>query len=729
MTTPSAIAPGANSFATALGRGDHFSSKGTAKGPASDLASSMANSTGENVSKSSNSGSGDDSTFHSVLNDLYASQDSSPKQNGGLVSKEAHGTTAKGKEAAADKEEAKDTKSAQGSRSGDKQSQDASGLTSATMILPLAHDGTHSRSAFFIPSTNAASQGEATEGNDSQAAADTSAPVPPSLQPASTTASVGPLPISTSNTAISSPDAGKAKTTATERVGTPGSSPSVTDAKLAAAPAEQQPVDDNSFPSVLNQVSAIESTQSNPDTAVPVSGTSTQTNDGKPAADVSLPKAEAAPRSIPLPPAVSAKADPQPVKKDEASAPRDVTSSTTAIPAPIVAEPQPVPVDTSKGTEISSQPQSSAAQPPIEWNTTPANPVQTGDVAFAARLTPNEDSPSAMTASAAASDNSSASDESSVAQPVVPMNEADVMPSAGVKPSARSTIEFLPISAPPSTLQQRESESSASGPQGPDTGTSGTPPPSERFTVEAGAPDQTAPALSQVAQIPGRETTESHPTSDNTPVKIQPKSTVAPALSAAAADSTDVRADAIQSPERPIVQSFAAMSSLPDPGTAKSPDSEIPVKPASDAVEFTSAGPQFTEPKGQSAPPATGKAIAESSQPASESSPTVERGRQAPNIEQAEQSAKPELSPSMMPPAVPAPAITAATAPRVSSPNNPAANPSPAARMQQVLEMPAVPQSSSRDITVRVPDATERGMDVRFVERGGEVRVVRTVGR
>jgi hypothetical protein len=37
------------------------------------------------------------------------------------------------------------------------------------------------------------------------------------------------------------------------------------------------------------------------------------------------------------------------------------------------------------------------------------------------------------------------------------------------------------------------------------------------------------------------------------------------------------------------------------------------------------------------------------------------------------------------------------------------------------------PASSSHDITIRIPDATERGTDVRFVERGGEVHVsVRT---
>ena len=47
--------------------------------------------------------------------------------------------------------------------------------------------------------------------------------------------------------------------------------------------------------------------------------------------------------------------------------------------------------------------------------------------------------------------------------------------------------------------------------------------------------------------------------------------------------------------------------------------------------------------------------------------------------------------------------------------------------MEQVIEPPAAPQTSTRDITVRVPDSTERGTDVRFLERAGEVHVsVRT---
>jgi hypothetical protein len=52
---------------------------------------------------------------------------------------------------------------------------------------------------------------------------------------------------------------------------------------------------------------------------------------------------------------------------------------------------------------------------------------------------------------------------------------------------------------------------------------------------------------------------------------------------------------------------------------------------------------------------------------------------------------------------------------------------SPPVRAEPAVEPPASQPSSSRDITVRIPDSTERGTNVRFVERGSEVHVsVRT---
>jgi hypothetical protein len=52
---------------------------------------------------------------------------------------------------------------------------------------------------------------------------------------------------------------------------------------------------------------------------------------------------------------------------------------------------------------------------------------------------------------------------------------------------------------------------------------------------------------------------------------------------------------------------------------------------------------------------------------------------------------------------------------------------SPAARMDQVQDPPATASNGNHDITIRVPDSTDQGTAVRFVERAGEVHVsVRT---
>jgi hypothetical protein len=60
------------------------------------------------------------------------------------------------------------------------------------------------------------------------------------------------------------------------------------------------------------------------------------------------------------------------------------------------------------------------------------------------------------------------------------------------------------------------------------------------------------------------------------------------------------------------------------------------------------------------------------------------------------------------------------------SDTRPVFTPAPA-RAEPVANPPAAPSSSSRDFTVRIPDATDRGTNVRFVERGSEVHVsVRT---
>jgi len=59
--------------------------------------------------------------------------------------------------------------------------------------------------------------------------------------------------------------------------------------------------------------------------------------------------------------------------------------------------------------------------------------------------------------------------------------------------------------------------------------------------------------------------------------------------------------------------------------------------------------------------------------------------------------------------------------------SQPAPEPLPTPRTQQVIEPPAAPPTSSRDIRVQVPDNNGGSTQVRFLETGGEVRVsVRT---
>jgi hypothetical protein len=81
----------------------------------------------------------------------------------------------------------------------------------------------------------------------------------------------------------------------------------------------------------------------------------------------------------------------------------------------------------------------------------------------------------------------------------------------------------------------------------------------------------------------------------------------------------------------------------------------------------------------------------------------------------------------MRPESMPAPVVAHSQSPAAPRPEAPPVNVPIATRMDHIPEPQAAPAGSPRDITVRIPDDTDRGTDVRFVERGGEVRVsVRT---
>ena len=85
---------------------------------------------------------------------------------------------------------------------------------------------------------------------------------------------------------------------------------------------------------------------------------------------------------------------------------------------------------------------------------------------------------------------------------------------------------------------------------------------------------------------------------------------------------------------------------------------------------------------------------------------------------------KPETDSS---PNLAASSLVPATAALFSTPAPPAAGAPPSARMDEMIDPPAVASGATHDITVRIPDAADQSTAVRFVERGGEIHVsVRT---
>jgi hypothetical protein len=95
-----------------------------------------------------------------------------------------------------------------------------------------------------------------------------------------------------------------------------------------------------------------------------------------------------------------------------------------------------------------------------------------------------------------------------------------------------------------------------------------------------------------------------------------------------------------------------------------------------------------------------------------------------------DQSAKEKMGDRFAKPDVHLPQAHAAVQDRTATPGHnetPPGQLSPTARMEKGIDPPATPPSTNRDITIRIPDSTDQGIAVRFVERAGEVHVsVRT---
>ncbi len=181
--------------------------------------------------------------------------------------------------------------------------------------------------------------------------------------------------------------------------------------------------------------------------------------------------------------------------------------------------------------------------------------------------------------------------------------------------------------------------------------------------------DTSAPAAGnaqpeRAATLPMIEDSKANPPASTGPIAIAAKLTPAeaPATDAPAADAPPADAGDGRSHGQNTLQKQAAAAVLEDPGVKVSAD------PAPE--HFMKAEPAFTPPA-----PAGSSAIE-----------TTAAGKSA----------------------------TGAGASMASQ---------AATQMQPLIEMPAQPQGSGHDITIKLPDASERGMDVRFVERGGEVHV------
>jgi hypothetical protein len=186
-----------------------------------------------------------------------------------------------------------------------------------------------------------------------------------------------------------------------------------------------------------------------------------------------------------------------------------------------------------------------------------------------------------------------------------------------------------------------------------------------------------------------------------------------------------------------LVTTATAPSVTPADSSKDSEDPSIDERPAS---------PPKIDMAQDAAPPTTQPgpiAFAARLTPADQAAPTTDPGpkaqAQSATAQTAQQANPKEIAEAGPEPSEPDGSRTVVTppAPPVATDQPPAspvpktetapANAPTTARIENTVEPPAAPSGSNHDITVRVPDATERGMDIRFVERAGEVRVsVRT---
>lgn len=229
---------------------------------------------------------------------------------------------------------------------------------------------------------------------------------------------------------------------------------------------------------------------------------------------------------------------------------------------------------------------------------------------------------------------------------------------------------------------------------------------------------------------------------------IPPAQVVAAQLQVAQVLAAQVLSSQLQATQAQAAASQAILtqtenaSAEPQPTHVQPPQNQSAQAPASQPEPLAFAvklSPSQTEPQDETVPKAADTAPAHS-QTTSE------------NASQTSSQATTQIAPKEMPAADAATAASQATDPsadraaainsmplptHAATPSEPASSSvkseshpvlMPAvAHMEPVASKPVEPSGSSRDFTVRIPDATDRGTNVRFVERGTEVHVsVRT---
>jgi hypothetical protein len=726
MTTSAGIAPGTNSFSVSPGERGRFSSRGTT----SDSTGGVLSPPDDDSTSSQDSGSSEGSAFHSVLHQFYSSQ----------------------KDAGSDS--TSDTAGGDG-----KNSDDASGSSVAVATLPLIHAGTQFRSTVstlrtLISSSSATSvSGTSVSGTSVQTLAgknpkraNTTASDTGKRLPAETaTAAAAPLPASTftatvlstptpppeDKQSIETPDAtattpaadvqknfekpltqdGTAVRDTVSFLRTPGSSTSGTGVQAVAdtnqqlssaatgttvtpLPATAVSAPSGPIPAASGDSSKVLSPKdgSSSDAALVVPAKDNQTGNERTAARTALPAAEIPSQDRPaIQPRTQKETSPSTAAKPlEQDTTVDAKAPSVQRDAIRVAEkdvPQVVPsgtvnVETVSGTN--NRPVLAHARTRSAVAPTEVSSIRTGDESTTTQgSTIPTNSPTASAESSPVDE----SNFSSVLNQVVSQPDATDAAQSPDSGEIRQTLDppvVNPVALPPPRIAKTRGTSI---PSFASPTTQSEPPPATDANGTRGmaAPVEQVDAAALAGSVSGTKPSESSQARMNValpPIETSTNST-------GAATSGELAFAARLTP----VENNSENAAAPDGAESKTRTPEKPTgesdqvsTDAATATDRTHAGPV--------------------------SDPLV----------------KADVNLSAQPAAAPGRPETTATTTTSRSEAAPAqSNSSPAARMEQVIEAPAAPQTSGRDITVRVPDSTERGTDVRFLERGGEVHVsVRT---